>query len=117
MKKSLGLIATAALAFSPVAVFAQEIQTNFQGASNSGAAIGTGNFVNQNINQTNFQDQLQLDGYYYGTDPQVQTSVQDASNSGAAVGTGNFVNQNIDQFNGQIQTDVDGYGVPYYMPY
>jgi hypothetical protein len=116
MKKSLGLIATVALAFSPVAVFAQEVQTNIQGASNSAAAIGTGNFVNQNIDQTSFQDQLQADGYYPSTDPQAQISVQDASNSGAAVGTGNYVNQDIDQYNGQIQTDVDGYGVPY-LPY
>jgi opacity protein-like surface antigen len=109
MKKSLGLIATVALAFSPVAVFAQEVQTNIQGASNSGAAIGTGNFVNQNIDQTSFQDQLQVDGYYYGADPQVQMSVQDASNSGAAIGHGNLVNQNIDQSSGQFQTDVNGY--------
>jgi hypothetical protein len=100
MKKSLGIIATVALAFSPVAVFAQEAQVNVQGASNSAAAIGTNNFVNQNINQTSFQDQFGADGYYYGSDPQVQMSVQDASNSGAAIGTGNFVNQDIDQSDG-----------------
>ncbi|MBE9169917.1 hypothetical protein IQ238_21120 [Pleurocapsales cyanobacterium LEGE 06147] len=115
MKKSFGILATVALAFSPVAVFAQEVQTNIQGASNSAAAIGHGNFVNQNIDQTNFQDQLQVDGYYYGADPQKQISVQDASNAGAAVGTGNYVNQDIDQYNQQFQTDVDGYG--HYLPY
>ncbi len=115
MKKSLGILATVALAFSPVAVFAQQVESNFQGASNSGAAVGTGNFVNQNIDQTSFQDQFQLDGYYYGAEPQVQQSVQDASNSGAAVGTGNFVNQDIDQYNQQVQTDVGGYG--YHLPY
>ncbi|MBE9171383.1 hypothetical protein IQ238_29125, partial [Pleurocapsales cyanobacterium LEGE 06147] len=60
MKKSLSILATVALAFSPIAVFAQEVQTNIQGASNSGAAIGTDNFVNQNIDQTNLQNQFQL---------------------------------------------------------
>jgi hypothetical protein len=115
MKKSLGILATVALAFSPVAVFAQEVQTNIQGASNSAAAVGVGNYVNQNIDQTSFQDQFGADGYYYGSDPQVQMSVQDASNSGAAVGTGNFVNQDIDQYNQQFQTDVGGYG--YHLPY
>jgi hypothetical protein len=115
MKKSLGIIATVALAFSPVAAFAQEAQVNVQGASNSAAAVGTGNVVNQNINQTNFQDQLQVDGYYYGAEPQKQMSVQDASNSGAAIGHGNYVNQDIDQYNQQFQTDVGGYG--YHLPY
>jgi hypothetical protein len=110
MKKSLGIIATVALAFSPVAVFAQEVQSSFQGASNSGAAIGTGNVLNQNIDQTNLQNQLQLDGYYNSVEPQVQTSVQGATNSGAAVGHGNVLNQDIDQINGQFQTDIDGYG-------
>jgi hypothetical protein len=90
--------------------FAQETQLNVQGASNSAAAVGTGNFVNQNIDQTSFQDQFGADGYYYGSDPQVQMSVQDASNSGAAIGHGNFVNQDIDQYNQQVQTDVGGYG-------
>jgi hypothetical protein len=115
MKKSLGILATVALAFSPVAAFAQEVQTNIQGASNSAAAVGVGNYVNQNIDQTSFQDQLQVDGYYPSADPQAQISVQDASNSGAAVGTGNFVNQDIDQYNQQFQTDVGGYG--YHLPY
>jgi hypothetical protein len=115
MKKSLGILATVALAFSPVAAFAQEVQTNIQGASNSAAAVGTNNFVNQNIDQTNFQDQWQVDGYYPSADPQAQISVQDASNSGAAVGTGNYVDQNIDQYNQQVQTDVGGYG--YHLPY
>ena len=112
MKKSLGIIATVASAFSPVAVFAQEVQTNIQGASNSAAAVGTHNFVNQNIDQTSFQDQLSVDGYYPSADPQGQISVQDASNSGAAIGHGNVVNQDIDQYNQQFQTDVGGY-LPY----
>ncbi len=115
MKKSLGIIATVALAFSPVAAFAQQVESNFQGASNSAAAVGTSNFVNQNIDQTSFQDQWQVDGYYPSADPQAQISVQDASNSGAAVGTGNFVNQDIDQYNQQVQTDIGGYG--YHLPY
>jgi hypothetical protein len=112
MKKSLGILATVALAFSPVAVFAQEVQTNIQGASNSAAAVGTSNYVDQNIDQTSFQEQLQVDGYYYGAEPQKQMSVQDASNSGAAIGHGNYVDQDIDQYNQQFQTDVGGY-LPY----
>jgi hypothetical protein len=110
MKKFAGIVATVALAFSPIAAFAQDTQTNIQRATNSAAAIGTGNVVNQNINQTNFQDQYGIDGYL---NPTGQTSVQDAANSGAAVGVGNYLNQNVDQYNQQGQVDVNSYINPY----
>jgi glycerophosphoryl diester phosphodiesterase len=109
MKKSFGIIATLALALSPVAAFATDAQTNIQRASNSAAAVGVGNYVNQNINQENFQDQYGLDGYL---NPQGQTSVQDAANSGAAIGQYNTVDQNVDQYNQQGQVDVNGYLTP-----
>jgi hypothetical protein len=110
MKKSLSFIATLALTLSPVAAFAQDAQTNIQRATNSGAAVGVGNYVNQNINQENFQDQYGVDGYL---NPTGQISVQDAANSGAAIGHYNTVDQNVDQYNQQGQVDVNGYLTPY----
>jgi hypothetical protein len=105
-KKAFGVLATAALVFAPVAAFAQETQVNSQSAGNSGVAAGHGNLVIQNVDQTSVQDQLSVDGYYNGSDPQTQISKQDAHNSGAAVGAGNTMIQNVDQLSGQIQTDL-----------
>jgi hypothetical protein len=95
--KFFGVIATVALTLSPVAVFAQETQINSQGASNSGVAAGVGNTVVQNVDQDSLQNQVDVDGYLHGNDPQLQVSKQDASNSGAAVGAGNLMIQNADQ--------------------
>ncbi len=115
MKKStFGILATAALVLSPVAAFAQEAQTNIQRASNSAAAIGNGNNIFQNIEQTNFQNQFGADGYFPSTSPQGQVSVQDASNAAAAVGNFNTIFQNVDQSNVQNQYDVNGYFPPYF---
>jgi protein-disulfide isomerase len=97
IKKSFGLIATVALALSPVAAFAQQAQINSQGASNSGVAAGHGNLMIQNVDQNSAQKQVDVDGYLYGNDPQMQVNQQGASNSGAAVGTGNLMIQNVDQ--------------------
>jgi opacity protein-like surface antigen len=110
MKKSLGLIATIALTLSPVAVFAQSVESNIQSARNSGAAIGTGNYLQQDITQFNNQGQFDVNGYL---NPQGQVSVQDAANSGATVGEYNNLNQNIGQYNGQGQVDVNSYINPY----
>jgi hypothetical protein len=110
MKRTALIISTLALALSPVAAFGQAVEQNSQRASNSAAAIGVGNYVQQDINQTNFQDQYGIDGYL---NPQGQVSVQDAANSAAAVGQYNNVNQNIGQYNGQGQVDVNGYLTPY----
>jgi hypothetical protein len=97
LNKYFGVIATVALTLSPVAVFAQETQINSQGASNSGVAAGHGNTVVQNVDQDSLQNQVDVDGYFHGNDPQLQVSKQDASNSGAAVGAGNLMIQNVDQ--------------------
>lgn len=113
MKKStFGILATIALVLSPVAAFAQ--QANIQRASNSAAAIGNGNTIFQNIDQTNLQNQFGADGYFPSTSPQGQVSVQDASNAAAAVGNFNTIVQDIDQSNVQNQYDVNGY-FPFYF--
>jgi hypothetical protein len=104
MKKStFGILATVALAFSPVTAFAQQAQISGQSADNSGAAVGYSNYVDQEIDQTNYQTQLEVPGYYHGADPQLQISGQDASNAGAAVGTYNYVDQDINQHSDQWQ--------------
>lgn len=104
MKKStFGILATVALAFSPVAAFAQQAQISGQSANNSGAAVGYGNYVDQTINQDNYQTQLEVPGYYNQADPQLQINAQDASNAGAAVGNYNYVDQDIDQYSDQWQ--------------
>jgi hypothetical protein len=95
--KYFGLIATVALTLSPVAVFAQETQINSQGASNSGVASGVGNTVVQNVDQDSLQNQVDVDAYFHGNDPQLQINSQQGSNSGAAVGAGNLMIQNVDQ--------------------
>jgi hypothetical protein len=103
--KSFGLIATAALVFSPLAAFAGETQINSQNASNSAVAVGSGNTVIQNTDQMSIQDQFGAGGYYNGSDPQLQINQQNASNSGAAIGNGNTLIQNVDQFSGQFQNN------------
>ncbi len=105
MKKYFGLIATAALVFSPVAAFAGETQVSSQGANNNGVASGHGNLMIQNTDQTNHQNQLDVEGYLKDAGAQTQISSQGAVNSGAAVGTGNVNVQNVDQLNDQFQTD------------
>jgi hypothetical protein len=97
LNKYFGVIATVALTLFPIAVFAQETQINSQGASNSGVANGAGNLVIQNTDQDSLQNQVDVDGYYHGNDPQLQVNSQKGSNSGAAVGVGNNVIQNVDQ--------------------
>jgi hypothetical protein len=110
MKKATLIISTLALALSPLAAFGQSVEQNIQRASNSAAAIGVGNYVQQDINQLNNQQQFGLDGHL---NPQGQVSVQDAANSAAAVGQYNNVIQGVDQYNGQGQVDVNGYLTPY----
>jgi hypothetical protein len=114
MKSSkLGLIATVAILFTPVAAFAQDAQTSVQSNSNSAAAIGTGNVILQDANQVSDQTQVGIDGYGYGYDaPDAQLSIQGNSNEAAAVGHGNAVVQGADQYNTQTQVDVGSY-LPY----
>jgi hypothetical protein len=99
LKKYTLAIATVALTFAPVAVFAQQTEVNSQDASNSAAAVGTNNTVIQSTDQTSIQNQFDVPGYSYGggTNPQTQINKQDANNSGVAAGDGNTVIQDIDQ--------------------
>jgi hypothetical protein len=103
LNKYFGVIATVALTLSPLSAFAQQAQINSQGATNSGVASGVGNTVVQNVDQDSLQNQVDVDGYYHGNDPQLQVSKQDGSNSGAAVGYGNTMIQNVDQDSIQSQ--------------
>jgi opacity protein-like surface antigen len=112
MKSSkLGLIATVAILFTPVAAFAQDAQTSVQSNTNSAAAIGTGNVILQDANQVSDQTQVGIGGYGYDA-PDAQLSIQGNTNEAAAIGHGNAVVQGADQYNTQTQVDVGGY-LPY----
>ncbi len=116
MKKStFGILATVALAFTPVAAFAQDAQTSVQTNSNSAAAVGYGNTILQNADQYSNQTQVDLDGYGYGYDtPDAQLSIQGNSNEAAAIGEHNVIVQDAGQYNNQTQVDVGGYSIPHY---
>ena len=109
MKKStFGIIATAAMLFTPVAAFAQDSQQNLQINRSDAAAVGVGNYVNQDTTQTSFQDQFDYDDYY--GDGSAQSNIQDNASAASAVGEYNVVNQVTDQYSGQTNTDIDSYG-------
>ena len=114
MKKStFGLLATAALIFTPVAAFAQDSQQNLQINRSDAAAVGVGNYINQDTLQQSQQHQLDINGYGYAT-PSTQTSVQDNANAASAVGEHNLINQGVVQDNNQTSADIDTY--PAYYP-
>ena len=106
---ALGLLAVATLGcFLTPSAHASQVEVNKQTAAQSGAAVGTGNAVFQNLDQGSYQNQVEIpgsSGYYHPQSgkPQLQISNQDAAQSGAAVGTGNAVFQNLDQNNIQKQ--------------
>ena len=108
MKKSTLGILTAVIAFSPLAAFAQDAQTSIQQNTNSAAAVGVGNYIEQNADQTSFQHQLDLGGYGYDA-PDAQTSLQVNENEAAAIGKYNYIDQDADQTSYQDQVDVEGY--------
>jgi hypothetical protein len=109
MKKStFGILATIALAFSPVAAFAQDAQTSVQSNTNSAAAVGHGNAVIQNADQYSDQTQVDVGGYGYDA-PDAQLSIQGNTNEAAAIGEGNLIHQNADQTSGQTQVDAGAY--------
>jgi hypothetical protein len=113
MKKStFGIIATIALAFSPLAAFAQDAQTSVQNNTNSAAAVGDANLILQNAAQNNSQTQVGLDAYGYPTTPNSQLSVQGNANEAAAIGGYNVIDQNAAQDSTQNQVDVNQY-LPY----
>jgi hypothetical protein len=108
MKKStFGILATIALAFSPVAAFAQDSQANVQTNSNSAAAVGDYNTVVQDANQNSEQLQVGADGYGYGhpETPDAQLSIQGNTNEAAAIGDGNLIDQYAGQESDQTQLD------------
>ncbi|HEY9770363.1 MAG TPA: hypothetical protein V6C71_18045 [Coleofasciculaceae cyanobacterium] len=109
MKKSTLGILTAVIAFAPLTAFAQDAQTSIQNNTNSAAAVGTGNLIHQNADQTSYQNQLNLDAYGVPTPGDAQTSVQLNANEAAAIGTGNFIGQDANQTNVQDQVDVNQY--------
>ena len=103
----LGILATVAILFTPVAAFADN-QMSVQGNHNSAAAVGTGNFILQDTTQVSDQTQLDVGGYGYET-PDSQLSIQSNQSEAAAIGHGNAIYQDTDQYSDQTQVDVDGY--------
>jgi hypothetical protein len=112
MKKSTLGILTAIIAFAPLTAFAQDTQTNIQSNTNSAAAVGSGNFINQSTTQNSVQNQLDLGAYGVPSTPEAQTSVQVNANEAAAIGNGNIIDQNAIQNSTQGQVDVNQY-LPY----
>ena len=112
MKKSTLSILTAVIALSPLTAFAQDTQTSIQDNTNSAAAVGVGNYIHQNADQTSYQDQGDLGGYGIPAPGDAQTSVQVNKNEAAAVGHYNYINQDADQTSYQDQVDVNQY-LPY----
>lgn len=110
MKKSLSLMAIA-LAFSPVAAFAQDSSVIIQDSTNSAASVGVGNTVIQNTEQTSIQDQYGIGGH--SSKPGAQQSIQQSRNEAAAVGNFNTIKQNTQQTSIQDRVDVDRYLSPY----
>ena len=107
MKKStFGLLATAAMILTPVAAFAQDSQSNLQINRSNAAAVGVGNFVNQNTTQQSYQDQFDINGYH---SPSSQNSIQDNASNASAVGEYNVINQGASQYSGQTNTDINTY--------
>ena len=101
---SLSLLAAAALvsSFLPAAQ-ANQIEVNKQNAVQNAAAVGTGNVVEQELNQTSLQNQQiapSYSGYYHTPQPgasQIQISGQEGVQNGATVGISNYVDQELNQ--------------------
>ena len=118
MKKSttLGLIATFALTFSPLAAFAQSFngQHNIQGGTQTNAAVGAGNSSHQIGILNSDQQQVNVNGSDYPT-VNNQVSVQDLLQEQALIGDHND-GQQVGVFdNSQHQLNVNP-SVPYYYP-
>ncbi|MEM8720643.1 MAG: hypothetical protein AAGE84_15310 [Cyanobacteria bacterium P01_G01_bin.39] len=109
MKKSTLALLTTVIAFSPLTAFAQDSSTSIQNNTNSAAAVGNANFIQQDAIQTNIQNQLDLGAYGVPSAPDAQTSVQTNANEAAAVGDYNVIDQDAIQTNIQDQVDVTEY--------
>ena len=109
MKKSTLALLTTVIAFSPLAAFAQDSSTSIQDNTNSAAAVGTANYIDQDATQQNLQQQLDLGAYGVPSYPDAQTSVQKNANEAAAIGEYNVIDQDATQTNIQDQVDLDKY--------
>ncbi len=109
MKKSTLALLTTVIAFAPLTAFAQDAQTSIQTNTNSAAAVGTGNFIGQNANQTSIQDRVNLGNYGIPATPNAQTAVQGNVNEAAGIGNYNVVGQDANQTSVQGQVDVNQY--------
>ncbi len=120
MKASkLGILATVAVLFTPVAAFAGDTQTNIQTNKNSAAAVGNANVLLQQAHQNNRQLQVGAKvGHPYGyggyKTPSNQTSAQINANEGATVGNHNVLRQSANQNNAQVNVDLQKY-IPSYL--
>lgn len=113
MKKvTLSILTTAIALVAPLTAFAQE-QTSIQTNTNSAAAVGTGNLILQNANQTSVQNRINHNGYRIPATPNNQTAVQGNINEAAAVGNYNVIGQDAVQTNTQGQIDVNQYLPPH----
>ena len=104
-----GLLAVATLGciFTP-SVQASQVEINKQTANQNAAAIGHSNTVYQSLDQSSYQNQLQIPSsrYYYPQPgkPQLQISDRVGEQNGAAVGSSNTVIQELNQGGYQIQS-------------
>ncbi len=116
----LGILATMAVLFTPVAAFAGDTQTNIQTNKNSAAVVGNGNLLLQQAHQNNRQAQVGVRGGYpygYGAykTPSAQNNVQINANEAATIGNHNVVGQSAVQNNAQTNVDLKKY-LPSYLP-
>ena len=109
MKKSTLALLTTVIAFAPITAFAQDSSTSIQNNTNSAAAVGTANYIDQDAAQHNLQQQLDLGAYGIPSTPDAQTSVQINANEAAAVGDYNVIDQDATQTNIQDQVDLNQY--------
>ena len=116
----LGILATVAVLFTPVAALAGDAATNIQTNTNSAAAVGDANSILQQAHQNNRQLQVGVgkSGYPYGYSgyktPSAQTSAQINANEAAAIGNHNVVGQSAAQNNAQTNVDVNKYLPSFY---
>ena len=114
----LGILATVAVLFTPVAALAGDAQTNIQTNTNSASVVGNANLLLQQAHQNNRQIQVGKSGYPYGYSgyktPSAQTSAQVNANEGATIGNHNVLRQSANQNNAQVNVDLQKY-IPSYL--
>lgn len=78
---------------------AAQTQVNQQSATQTAAAVGSFNDINQDLTQLGIQGQAGL----FAPAAQMQVNQQNAAQSAAAIGTGNNINQTLNQISDQYQ--------------